>query len=206
MFAGLKSFFCRNETLNPINVSNVEEHNSTYKLGADLIGPQMMLHGRHLKITNKGKRDIQKGIHCLQAVTVFNPANWNAFWIMGKGYQAMGEHRQAYQNFKKAYEIEHINPNVPREFAESCMQLGYGPEAVTIAIGAVEAAPNDAGLHANLALAYLISNENSYAQKSIQYALDLDPEDQISQRLQKFINEVIAGKRVQPKNLSDLQG
>jgi cytochrome c-type biogenesis protein CcmH/NrfG len=204
VFKKLISFFRQPEVLPTITVSSVEEHNSNYKLGVELITPQMLLAGRLPKNTKQGSKNVRKGINRLQAVTAFNPSNWNAHWIIGKGYQALGEHKHAYQSFKCAYQIQSKNPNVAREYAESCMRLGYGPEAVTVAMDAVEAGPQDAGLHANLALAYLISGENSYAQRSIQYALQMAPEDQISRRVQGVINEVLAGKRRQPKTLSDL--
>ena len=174
-------------------------------MGCELIRPHMMLDGRIPKVTKQGSRNILKGINYLQAVTAYNPSNWNAFWIVGKGYQTIGDHEKAYQSFKIAYQIHDKNPNVAREYADSCMRLGFGPEAVTVAMSAVETDPKDAGLHANLALAYLIAAENSYAQKAIQYALEMNPNDQISRRLQNLIYDVVNGRKAQPKNLAELK-
>jgi Flp pilus assembly protein TadD len=204
MWAKLLSFLGRSETAPVTAVSNIEEHNTSYKLGVGLIKPHMLVVGKMPTITKQGSKNVLRGIEYLRAVTVFNSSNWNAFWVIGKGYQALGEYKEAYQAFKKACEIDDSNPNVAREYAESCMRLGYGPEAVTVAMAAIEANPQDAGLHANLALAYLISGENSFAQNSIQYALQMDSADPISRRVEKVINEVIDGKKAQPKTLSDL--
>jgi tetratricopeptide (TPR) repeat protein len=203
MFSKFFSFFNRSDVDEEIRVSNVEEHNAIYKKGVELIRPQMILDNSYPKQSKEGSKNVRKGINFLKAVTAFNPSNWNAYWIMGKGYQALGEHREAYKNFKKAYEIKDSNPNVARELGDSCMRLGYGPEAVTICIAAIEADPKDAGLHANLALGYLISGENSFAQRAILYALEMNPEDQISKNVLRLITEVINGKRAQPKTSSD---
>jgi tetratricopeptide (TPR) repeat protein len=203
MFDKLKAIIGSKERA-PIVVTNVEEHNSVYKRGCELIKGRLILDNRFPKLSASDVADVQEAIRCFQAVVVFHTSNWNAYWIMGKSYQVLKDHRGAYQSFKSAYAICKTNANVAREFADSCLELGYGLEAVTLAMAAVETNPDDAGLHANLALAYLIAGENSYAQRAIEYALKMQPDDKISMRLKKAINDVVAGQRPQPQKMSDL--
>jgi len=192
------------DVLPEFTINSVDEHNAVYVRGVDLIKPHLWLDNKIPKLTTDGSKNIRRGIHDLQAVTAYNPSNWNAFWIIGKGYQALREPELAYQNFKAARELNKENPNVAREYAESCLRLGHGTEAVIVAVAAVEASPRDAGLHANLALAYLIAGAIPYAQQAIQNSLTIQPDDKISQSVKRVIDEVAEGKRPQPKKLSDL--
>jgi len=186
-------------------VANVDEHNAAYLAGTSRIKPHIFLDNKVPAKTKQTTHDIQKGIACLNAVVNYNPANWNALWIIGKGYQALGDDLKAYSNFKCAYELEKGNPNVAREYGQSCLRLGHGAEVVSLCIAAMEAAPNDAGLHANLALAYLISGEISFAKRAILYALQMKPDDKVSLSVQRLINDVADGKRAQPKSLAELR-
>jgi Tfp pilus assembly protein PilF len=187
------------------SVIDPETHNVVYKKGTALISPHIWLDGRMPKMTDQASRDLQLGIQHLQAVTAYNPSNWNAHWIIGKAYQALRNHQEAYQNFKKAYAIEKGNPNVAREFADSCLQLGYGADAVALAASAVQVAPQDAGLRANLALAYLINGDIALAQEAVEESLTSNPSDKITQRLRKVICDVAEGKRPRPTKMSELK-
>jgi hypothetical protein len=96
-FAMLSNFFgCSKHSTPdaPIPViRSTEEHNRLYKQGTDLISPYMRLHGVPEKSsqTPAAQQDIRRGIALLQAVTSYAPSNWNAYWIVGKAYQALGE-------------------------------------------------------------------------------------------------------------------
>ena len=164
----------------------------------------MHLHGRNPTINGGAKRQIVEGIRDLDAVTDYNPRNWAAYWYKGKGFQVMGDQSAANSSFKDSFAIQKENPDVAREYAASCLELGLGQEAVTAAEHALALQPANAGLHANLALALLISGRNLEARESIGKALEMDPADQISVSVKKIIDEVISGKRAQPQKLSDV--
>ena len=204
MFDRLKSIFSAKDEP-AIVVSSVDEHNAVYKRGCELVKGRLFLDAKFPRLSASEAAEMRTAVRCFQAVVTFHPMNWNAHWLLGKAHQVLKNDLAAYASFKRAYEINQDNPNVPRELAEICLKLGHGPEAVTACHSAIELSPNDAGLHGNLALAYFISGELNFAKRAIQYALELDPNDKINERVRNAIDEVVDGRRVQPKNLRDLQ-
>lgn len=185
-------------------VSDDDQHNEIYERGSQLISPHMQLLDRDPRVTKAVREQVTRGIRDLDAVTTFNPGNWAAFWIKGKGYQVLGSHEAANKEFKASFEIQKENPDVAREYAASCLELGLGAEAVRVARHAIDRAPNDAGLHANLALALLIDGKAPEAKKAVEQALTMAPQDKISQAVRGVVDDVIAGKRRQPKTMADL--
>jgi Tfp pilus assembly protein PilF len=187
-----------------VTVSDDDQHNEIYEPGSQLISPHMQLLNRDPRVTRSVKEQVTRGIRDLDAVTTFNPENWAAFWIKGKGYQVLGEHEAANSEFKASFDIQKENPDVAREYAASCLELGHGAEAVRVAQHAIDVTPDDAGLYANLALAFLIDGKNSEAKKAVEQALAMAPQDKISQAVRGVVDDVIAGKRGQPKTMADL--
>jgi tetratricopeptide (TPR) repeat protein len=180
-------------------VTNKEEHYQIYKHGTDLIYPHIQLHGQHPKINAKAKRDLAEGIACMKAVVSYNPVNWAAFWILGKAQQALGEQKLEYESFKAAFDIQKEWPDVAREYAWSCLKLGLGEDAVIATKHAISLSPHDAGLQANLAVAYLAIGKNDEADAAISKSLEMDPDDNISQAVRKLIDDVFAGKKPRTK-------
>lgn len=188
-----------------IAVTNTEEHNAAFKRGAALISPNMELLDRAGKSDAKARAEITEGIRYLNAVTEYNPENWAAFWIKGKGYQSLGDWTAANAEFKKSFEQQDQNPDVAREYALSCMELGLSDEAIKAAVHAVKTDPADSGLQANLALAYLIGGKIEEAKKAIAISLEKSPDDKISQTVKTVIEKVASGEKKQPKKMADLQ-
>ena len=91
-----------------------------------------------------------------------------------------------------------------REYATTCLDLGLGTEAIRAIQHAIQLTPEDAGLRANLALAFLIEGNNAGAKNAIDRALEMAPQDRISQAVRGIVDDVIAGKRSQPKTMADL--
>lgn len=87
-----------------------------------------------------------------------------------------------------------------------CLELGRNDEAVSAAEHAVSVSNNDAGLHANLALAYTMAARIPDARTSIRTALEKDPTDSISKSLSRVIEEIATGKRRQPRTLAEVEG
>src|SRR5689334_5000281 len=139
-----------------LEINSPESHNLAYRQAAALVAPYFQLHDRPRKPANTAdaQRELHRGISILKAVTDYNPHNWNAHWIAGKAHQALGDHQSAYPCFKSAFEIQRHNPDVAREFMFTCLHLGYAEEGVAAAVHAVTLDPSQAGLLANLALAY----------------------------------------------------
>ena len=189
-------------------VTNDKEHDLYFQEGGDLIKPYMLLADVPSKSasSNEAKANINRGIALLNAVVAYNATNWAAWWEMGKGYQALKETDKACDAFGKSYSIQRENPDVAREYMITCLDLGRNQEAVLVADHAVRLAPNDAGLNANLALAYTLNGQLKDAQSAINKSLQIDPKDQISLTLSNVIQEVTNGRRPQPHKMGDLEG
>jgi tetratricopeptide (TPR) repeat protein len=186
-------------------IANDDQHNEIYKRGTGLVSPYMRLLGKIPKMTQKAHAEVSRGIKDLDAVTAYNPQNWAAFWVKGKGYQALGNHALARTEFMASLSIQRGNSDVARECAESCLQLGLGDEAVEILQYAIGLNPGDAGLQANLAMAFLISGKNQQAKTAIEKSLCMSSEDGISKFVGKVVEDVISGRRKQPKTIADLE-
>jgi tetratricopeptide (TPR) repeat protein len=195
-------------TVTIMPVTNDADHNHYFLTGSEMIEPYMRLHGVPEKSakSNDARRDILRGMGLLNAVVAYNKDNWAAWWTIGKGWQALGEPDKACDAFAKSYSIQRQNPDVAREYMLECLNLGRTDEAVSAAESALNLSPNDAGLNANLALAYTIAGRLSDAQSTIAKSLQIDPQDKISQNLHRIIKEIIDGKRSQPHNMDDIQG
>lgn len=188
-------------------VTNDADHNRYFQEGSGLIKPYMRLHGVPEKSTSssKAKAEIARGIALLDAVIAYNTNNWAAYWTIGKGYQALGDSEKACDAFGKSYVIQRENADVAREYMFECLNLGRTTEAISAAEYAVSLSPNDAGLHANAALAYTLAGRIADAQAAIFKSLQIDPNDKISLTLRRIVQEIADGKRKQPRTMRELE-
>ena len=69
---------------------------------------------------------------------------------------------------------------------------------------ASSAAPEDAGLVANLALVMLLAGRVDHAQETVHRALAMAHEDRITQALARRIGEVRRGERSRPRTMAEL--
>jgi len=106
---------------------------------------------------------------------------------VGKSYQALDDLPNALIWFEKAYQINPSHPDIARETSLCAMHVGQNDLAITFAHRAVQVEPNNYGLHANLALAYLLAGKIELAQASIDCALSGDPTDNISQTIKLIV-------------------
>jgi len=187
-------------------ISNDEEHSRYYKQACDLVTPYLRLSdGREKRWdTPKAQADLRRGIELYGAVVKYAPSNWNAYWLMGKAHQALREPAAAYDAFGRAYAIQKENADVAREYMFECLETEHVSEGVTVAQHAISLSPRDAGLAANLALAYLIAGRTNEALSKVEESVALDPNDKVTSSLKRVIREIIEGKRPAPKKLSDL--
>jgi Flp pilus assembly protein TadD len=205
LFGCRKDASSESQTALVIKITNAEQQNAVYVRGSHLITPHIQLLDRDTKLTEAARAEVSRGIRDLDAVTEYNPRSWASFWIKGKGYQVLGNRESANAAFKASFEIQKENPDVAREYALSCLNLGQGAEAIRVTQHAIQLTPDDAGLHANLALAFLIEGRNSEAKQRIDKALSIAPDDKISRAVQRVVDEVLSGKRKQLKSMSELK-
>jgi Flp pilus assembly protein TadD len=169
---------------------------AAFKRGADLLKPYLVLSdkGSADPKSSEARKKIDEGIRVLTEVTNAQPDNWSAFWLIGKGHQAVGNHAAAEVALKRAHAINPGHPDVAREFMIESVCVGKLEQGVTVAKGVAELHPKDAGLRANLGLAYLASGQLQESRQAIERALVLDPNDPITQALLKEIKAVQSGR------------
>jgi len=131
-------------------------------------------------------------------VIEFNPSNWAALWGVGIANKCVRDLAAAYTAFQMAYALEKENANVGRELSGICMALGKGEEAVRISREVVNRNPQNAGLISNHALALLIEGNIQEAEIAVESALRLEPEDQTTRSLAKFIAAVRTNQAPRP--------
>jgi Tfp pilus assembly protein PilF len=155
---------CSRKKAEPPVPSSTDRHNQLFKEGSELILPYMHVHDAERKNADsrKTQKDIQTGIAKLKQVVGLNPQNWAAYWAMGKGYQVLGDHQNAYESFKASWGIHKENADVAREYMVECLNLGRGSEGVTLAEQALALKPNEPGLIANYGLALLIDGQTGF--------------------------------------------
>ena len=182
------------------------EHNRLYQLGNELIAPYLQLVNRKSESTDsqQAMANLDRGIAILRQALSINPANWAAYWIIGKAYQSLSKSEQACEAFGKSYGLQKGNADVAREYMFECLKLGRTDKAIAAARHSVALKPNDAGLVANLALALLIGAKLDEAAETIARALTLSPNDEISHSLKNRIRDVQTGRKPQPNSLVDL--
>ncbi len=182
------------------------EHDRLYQDGTDLISPYLQLVNRESRFGNSPKAhdELERGIDFLNQAISINPANWAAYWIVGKAHQVLGDSEKACEAFGKSYGLQKGNPDVAREYMFECLKLGKAAKGIAAARHAVHLKPGDAGLTANLALALLIGGKLDEAADAVTNALAISPKDNISRNLKEIITEVQSGHRPQPSKLGDL--
>jgi len=174
----------------PRDLSSI--HNDLYREGIALIGPYLVLSDAPAKDPSSpsAQKELKRGITLLRRAVDLYPDNWEAFWVMGKGYQALRQREDAY-------------PDVGLEYVAECIAIGKGDEAVEIARGISEGNPNDVGLLSNLGLAYLIAGNVDKALEVTRKAMEMQPEDSVIKNLLSLIQNVQEGKIERPTKWSD---
>src|SRR5437764_871901 len=103
-----------------------------FKRGTELIEPYMVVVDREAAdpTTPEAKKQIAEGIRLLAEVTRREPANWSAFWFIGKGEQARRNHAAAESAFKRAFELNPAQTTVGRELMIESICTGHSAGAV----------------------------------------------------------------------------
>jgi Flp pilus assembly protein TadD len=165
-------------------------------MATQLIEPYLVLTGRTGRDarTGGGRAELNGAIAILRRVTESNPQHWQAFWFIGKAYQAQREHQASYVAFKQSLGLKPANPNVAREFVIEAICVHATGEAVSAARDVASANASDAGLLANLGLALLADGQISQARDTTERALAMSPSDRVTQGLLGEVMQVQRGR------------
>ncbi|WP_166824560.1 tetratricopeptide repeat protein [Thalassoroseus pseudoceratinae] len=170
-----------------------------YDWGTALANPYLPFQRSPLDPTTKtAQQELCRAVRLLTASIQLNSKNWAACWILGLTFRMRGQHESEYKALGRAYRLNPEHKDVLREFCLSCMTLGYGEEAVQVGWQATELDPRDAGLLSNLGLALLVSGEVIQAERVVQRALHMQPNDAITQNLLGYVQDVASGKKPRP--------
>lgn len=181
------------------------EHDRLYREASSALYPLVEFHGKPIpELAAEQEGALRRGLTLFDRVLRINPRNWPAMWLMGKGFQRLGDFENALRWFAQAHEINPTHPDVLREAAIAAMELGRPNEAVPFCERAIEAKPNDPGLRANLALATLFCGDAARAESLAAEALRRDPDDNITRRIADVCRDVLLGKRPCPHHVRDL--
>jgi Flp pilus assembly protein TadD len=143
-------------------------------------------------------RWLRRALLLFERVLQLNPENWSAMWLMGKVHQRCHNRAEALSWFERAYQLNPSQPDVAREASMCAMDLGRHDAAISFAHRAVQIESTNSGLHANLALAYLLAGRISEAQAAVDQALTGDATDTISQTIRAITQHLAANGRTPP--------
>jgi tetratricopeptide (TPR) repeat protein len=180
-------------------------YTEAYRRGCDLLQKHMVLHDHEPAPSPAKEAEVREGIRWLQEAVALEPRSWPAFWMIGKGHQALDDHARAYEAFRQATRLCPTNADVPRELCLESLHLGKFAEAVAAARQAVQARRADAGLQANLALALLLAGDVAEALDQAEQAAARSPRDDINRHLLAIVRDVKDGRRPPPKTLAELE-
>ena len=165
------------------------EQNRAYEEAAGIVKKEMPLDAR-ADSSPPGwlaRRRLARAISLFERVVQLNPANWLAFWLMGKVHLRLQNHDSALACFERAHEANPAQPDILREASRCAMELGLHDAALDFAQRAVQMSPNSAALRANLALACLIAGRLPDAQLAATQAVMGDPDDETSRQLKAMV-------------------
>ena len=176
--------------------SAAEDFNLTFRQAAKLIDPYLVLTDRSAAEarTDQGRAQIAQAIAMLTRVTAADPSHWQSYWFIGKAHQALRNHPDAFNAFRRSLNLRPPYPDVAREFVIEAICVGATTEAVVAAREVAEANPSNSGLLANLGLALLADGKASQARATVEKALAMAPEDRITRALLEESIQVQAGQ------------
>lgn len=127
-------------------------------------------------------------------------------WLLGKIEMRLGNATAAIAALEDAHEIDPRHPDGCRELAVALLEAERAPDALPVAERAVDLRPDDAGLRCNLALVLLLTGNVTRARSEVTAALSRKPDDAITLALVKMIDDIVAGRREQPRSLAEAEG
>lgn len=176
---------------------------SLYDVAKEIVFRHMRTIGEQ-KLEGSEAEEVARAVAMIDRVVENVTDNWRVHWVHGKGRLALGNLSKAHESFQRAYELEKNEQAIARELCGACLELGKFDDAVSVGERAVALVPDDDGLLANLALAYLMARNISAAQKAIGASYARNAVDPINALLHRVIGEVAAGHRPIPNSMAEL--
>jgi tetratricopeptide (TPR) repeat protein len=153
----------------------------------------------------QAKIDLPAALHSLDVAIGIEPESSTAWWARGKAQQLLGDHEQAYESFHRSYKIdEGKNPDSGVQLLLECLETGRGGEAVQVAETISKAQPDNAGMLANLALAYLINGQVAEAARAASNAEAMDPDDPAIASAKTRVDNVQSGRIPRPNRIAEI--
>ena len=147
---------------------------------------------------------LSQPIEELQSLIAKYPDAAKPSLALGMAWYAVGKTDAARHHLDRAAQLDPTNTMILKELGGVCLDQGDFAGAVDVATRAVAVQPDNAELLGNLAVSQLLAGENTRAKQTISYALSNDPSDSINCNIRSMIDEVICGRRAQPKSLLEL--
>jgi tetratricopeptide (TPR) repeat protein len=176
-------------TDNHMTGDQIAEHNRIFQEATEILKGRIRLdeHAGTRTVTERDWGDLERAIQLLQRVLELNPENWASMWFIGKIYQRFDNHSAAYDWFKRSYAINPSQPDVAREASISAAEIGEADAAIKFAYRAIQIAPGNSGLYANLAVANLQAGRLEEADVAVRQALAGNPTDDLSKTVAAMI-------------------
>jgi len=193
-----------------LSPEEVQRHNELYRKGCQLTEGELLV-ARDDKGPRRGplgplaRQRLVEAIRCLTMALEIAPSQWQTLWVLGKIHQRLDDHVRALSCFGRAHEINPAQPEVAREASIAAGHLGMASDAVRYSKIAVALRPNDPGLVANLAVAFLISGKVDLAQAAAAEAYSRAPNDPVTRYTKGVTDQVAAGKRAIPSTTLELE-
>lgn len=185
-----------------LSPENIEEFNKNYGKGVSLTDKVIDDHSATRGVFGFfTKWKVREGIVCLKRCVEINPFSWQSFWIMGKGHQALDEHKAALSAFESSLAIEKQNSDVPREASLEALWLGIPLKAERYAEDACARKPDDAGLLSNLALAQILNRKIDNAVDTASKAVSICGDDPVCSSVLRYASRVKAGELPIPEKI-----
>jgi tetratricopeptide (TPR) repeat protein len=151
------------------------------------------------------QRRLRKALRMFERVVELMPESWNSMWLAGKTAQRLGDVEKGFWWMERAYHANAEQVDVAREASMMAMDLGRCDAAIVYAHRATQLEKDDAGLEANLALAYLLAGKLELAQAAIGKSLALDRNDAISKTIAEMVEHFQATGATPPEATRALQ-
>lgn len=147
---------------------------------------------------------LNQPIQELQSLTAQYPEEARLPLALGMAWYAMGKAENARKNLERAAQLDPTSISILKELGGLCLDQGDLPRALEVATKGVAVKPDDSDLLGNLALIQMLSGDCVKANQTITFALEKAPNDTINRNTRTIIQDVLSGRREQPKTLADL--
>lgn len=176
-----------------------DDYEALWSEASDLLAPYAA--SDHRPETADEIAKVARAKQALEMITALPDVNFPPWWLLGIARRLLSDREGAYAAFARAYGMAPDEIEVARHFAMECIALGYGQEAIAVTTKMTKLTPGDAGILANHALALLIAGDVDGAFREVGRALQMNPDDEITQHLRELIDNVRAGRVERPSRI-----